>query len=165
MELEDAKARFSEVVRRAQSEGPATRHRARQDAVVIISATELERLLPRQILSPFRRILESLTSRAWTSPVRPTTAETLSCDGLALDTNVISNDINPNGRQTVKALGRRARRKQVFPEHLTVRRYEDRRRHPNGREFHPVTGTDAKEKPAFVLARRPKPLRLARRWG
>jgi prevent-host-death family protein len=44
--LEDAKARFSEVVRRARSEGPqGVTHRGK-DAVVVIAAEELARLLP-----------------------------------------------------------------------------------------------------------------------
>ena len=44
--LEDAKARFSEVVRRARTEGPQrVTHRGR-DAVVVIAVDDLERLLP-----------------------------------------------------------------------------------------------------------------------
>ena len=58
--LEDAKARFSEVVRRAQSEGPQRVTVRGKDAVVIISATELERLLPRQNSVPFVEFMESL---------------------------------------------------------------------------------------------------------
>ena len=58
--LEDAKARFSEVVRRAQSEGPQRITVRGRDAVVIISATELERLLPRQNSVPFVEFMESL---------------------------------------------------------------------------------------------------------
>ena len=46
--LEDAKARFGEVVRRARSEGPqGVTHRG-QDAVVVIAVEELARLLPRR---------------------------------------------------------------------------------------------------------------------
>ncbi|NKJ45092.1 MULTISPECIES: type II toxin-antitoxin system Phd/YefM family antitoxin [unclassified Novosphingobium] len=44
--LEDAKARFSEVVRRAQSEGPQRVTVRGRDAVVVISVAELDRLLP-----------------------------------------------------------------------------------------------------------------------
>jgi antitoxin Phd len=45
--LEDAKARFSEVVRRARSEGPQRVSVRGKDAVVVISVEELERLAPR----------------------------------------------------------------------------------------------------------------------
>ncbi len=44
--LEDAKARFSEVVRRARTEGPQRVTVRGKDAVVVISAEELEELLP-----------------------------------------------------------------------------------------------------------------------
>lgn len=44
--LEEAKARFSEVVRRARSEGPQHVTVRGQAAVVVISAEELQRLLP-----------------------------------------------------------------------------------------------------------------------
>jgi antitoxin Phd len=44
--LEDAKARLSEVVRKARAEGPQRVTHRGQDAVVVISAAELERLLP-----------------------------------------------------------------------------------------------------------------------
>jgi len=44
--LEDAKARFSEVVRRAQSLGPQRVTVRGEPAVVIIDAAELERLAP-----------------------------------------------------------------------------------------------------------------------
>ena len=44
--LEDAKARFSEVVRRAQSEGPQRVSVRGRDAVVVMSIAELERLAP-----------------------------------------------------------------------------------------------------------------------
>ena len=58
--LEDAKARFSEVVRRARSEGPQRVTVRGRDAVVVISAEELERLLPRQKRLPFVEFMESL---------------------------------------------------------------------------------------------------------
>ena len=58
--LEDAKARFSEVVRRAQSEGPQRVTVRGRDAVVVISAEELERLLPEKRRLPFVRFMESL---------------------------------------------------------------------------------------------------------
>jgi antitoxin Phd len=58
--LEDAKARFSEVVRRAQSEGPQRVTVRGKDAVVVISAAELERLLPEADRLPFVEFMESL---------------------------------------------------------------------------------------------------------
>ena len=58
--LEDAKARFSELVRRAQSEGPQRVTVRGRDAVVVISAAELERLLPEKRRLPFVRFMESL---------------------------------------------------------------------------------------------------------
>ena len=58
--LEEAKARFSEVVRRAQSEGPQRVTVRGKDAVVIISAQELERMLPQQNSVPFVEFMESL---------------------------------------------------------------------------------------------------------
>ncbi|WP_117190840.1 type II toxin-antitoxin system Phd/YefM family antitoxin [Rhizobium terrae] len=42
--LEDAKARFSEVVRRARSEGPQRVTVRGRDSVVVISTEELEKL-------------------------------------------------------------------------------------------------------------------------
>lgn len=60
--LQDAKARFSEVVRRARTEGPQRVTVRGQDAVVIIAAEELERLLPPTTDSvPFVAFMESLT--------------------------------------------------------------------------------------------------------
>lgn len=44
--LEEAKARFSEVVRRARTEGPQRVTVRGRDAVVVIAAEELARLLP-----------------------------------------------------------------------------------------------------------------------
>ena len=44
--LEDAKARFSEVVRRAQSEGPQRVTVRGREAVAIISIEELDRIRP-----------------------------------------------------------------------------------------------------------------------
>ena len=44
--LEEAKARFSEVVRRARSEGPQRVTVRGRDAVVVIAADDFERLLP-----------------------------------------------------------------------------------------------------------------------
>ena len=58
--LEDAKARFSELVRRAQSEGPQRVTVRGRDAVVVISAEELEQLLPAERRLPFVEFMESL---------------------------------------------------------------------------------------------------------
>ena len=58
--LEDAKAKFSEVVRRARSEGPQRVTVRGEDAVVIISAQELAQLLPQQKSVPFVEFMESL---------------------------------------------------------------------------------------------------------
>jgi antitoxin Phd len=44
--LEDAKARFSELVRLARSEGPQRVSVRGKDAVVVLSVEELERLAP-----------------------------------------------------------------------------------------------------------------------
>lgn len=44
--LEDAKARFSEVVRRARTEGPQHVTVRGQEAVVVIAVEELQQLLP-----------------------------------------------------------------------------------------------------------------------
>lgn len=44
--LEDAKARFSEVVRRARAQGPQRVTYRGKDAVVVIAVEELDRLLP-----------------------------------------------------------------------------------------------------------------------
>jgi antitoxin Phd len=58
--LQDAKARFSEVVRRAQTDGPQRVTVRGKDAVVVISAVELARLLPRRKRLPFVEFMESL---------------------------------------------------------------------------------------------------------
>jgi prevent-host-death family protein len=58
--LEDAKARFSEVVRRARSEGPQAVTFRGRDAVVVIAAEELARLLaPRRTGADLIRFLQS----------------------------------------------------------------------------------------------------------
>jgi antitoxin Phd len=44
--LEDAKARFSELVRRARSEGPQRVTCRGKDAVVVVSVEDFERLAP-----------------------------------------------------------------------------------------------------------------------
>lgn len=59
--LEDAKARFSEVVRRAQSEGPQRVTVRGREAVVVMSVAELDRLLPADAAkTAFVPFLESL---------------------------------------------------------------------------------------------------------
>lgn len=59
--LQDAKAQFSELVRRAQTEGPQRVTVRGHDAVVVIAADELERLLPpTSDAVPFVAFMESL---------------------------------------------------------------------------------------------------------
>ena len=59
--LEDAKAHFSEVVRRARTEGPQVVTRRGKDAVVVIAMEELERLTtPTHPKLPFLAFMESL---------------------------------------------------------------------------------------------------------
>ena len=58
--LEDAKARLSEVVRKARTEGPQRVTYRGQDAVVVISAAELEKLLPPE--KPQPSLIEFLQS-------------------------------------------------------------------------------------------------------
>lgn len=58
--LEDAKARFSEVVRLARSEGPQHVSVRGKDAVVVMSVDELERLRPTRPRPPLVAFLEAL---------------------------------------------------------------------------------------------------------
>lgn len=58
--LEDAKARFSEVVRNARSEGPQRVSVRGRDAVVIVSAEEFDRLAPREPQLPLVQFMEGL---------------------------------------------------------------------------------------------------------
>ncbi|TCL96363.1 prevent-host-death family protein [Rhizobium sp. PP-WC-2G-219] len=58
--LEDAKARFSEVVRRARSEGPQRVTVRGRDSVVVISVEEHERLTGSQPQQSFVEFMESL---------------------------------------------------------------------------------------------------------
>lgn len=58
--LEDAKARFSEVVRRARSEGPQRVTVRGKDSVVIISIEELEQLTVAEPKKPLVDFMESL---------------------------------------------------------------------------------------------------------
>ena len=60
--LEDAKAKFSEVVRRARDEGPQrVTHRGR-DAVVVVAVDEFKSLLPAE--APRRSLVEFLRTTA-----------------------------------------------------------------------------------------------------
>lgn len=58
--LEDAKARFSEVVRSARQSGPQRVTVRGQDAVVVMSVEDFERLLPATPKVPFVQFMESL---------------------------------------------------------------------------------------------------------
>ena len=58
--LEDAKARFSEVVRRARSQGPQHVTVRGRDSVVVISVEELERLTKAEPKKPFVEFMEGL---------------------------------------------------------------------------------------------------------
>lgn len=58
--LEDAKARFSEVVRLAHSEGPQRVTVRGHDSVVVISVEELDRLTKRKPQEPLVDFMESL---------------------------------------------------------------------------------------------------------
>lgn len=60
--LEDAKARFSEVVRRAREEGPQRVTYRGEDAVVVIAVEELRRLLPAE--RPERPLVDFLQGTA-----------------------------------------------------------------------------------------------------
>jgi len=58
--LEDAKARFSEVVRHAREDGPQRVSVRGEDAVVVMSVEEFERLAPEKPRAPFVAFMESL---------------------------------------------------------------------------------------------------------
>lgn len=58
--LEDAKARFSEVVRSAREKGPQRVTVRGQDAVVVLSVEDFERLTPNEPRVPFVAFMESL---------------------------------------------------------------------------------------------------------
>lgn len=58
--LEDAKARFSEVVRHARTVGPQRVSVRGHDAVVVMSVEEFERLVPQAPQAPFVEFMESL---------------------------------------------------------------------------------------------------------
>jgi prevent-host-death family protein len=58
--LEDAKARFSELVRMAHSQGPQRVTVRGRDSVVVISAEELDRLMQAAPRKPLVEFLEGL---------------------------------------------------------------------------------------------------------
>ncbi|MEZ2128170.1 MULTISPECIES: type II toxin-antitoxin system Phd/YefM family antitoxin [unclassified Sinorhizobium] len=58
--LQDAKARFSEVVRQAREDGPQRVTIRGHDAVVVMSVEEFERLAPQKARMPFVQFMESL---------------------------------------------------------------------------------------------------------
>jgi antitoxin Phd len=58
--LEDAKARFSELVRRATSEGPQTVTVRGREAAVVLSAEQYEKLQPAKDRLPLLEFLRSL---------------------------------------------------------------------------------------------------------
>ena len=58
--LEDAKARFSEMVRLARENGPQRVTVRGQDAVIVMSVEEFERLVPKKPRAPFVEFMESL---------------------------------------------------------------------------------------------------------
>ena len=58
--LEDAKARFSEVVRHARKDGPQRVTVRGHDAVVVMSVEEFDRLAPAEPRAPFVAFMESL---------------------------------------------------------------------------------------------------------
>lgn len=58
--LEDAKARFSEVVRHAREDGPQRVSVRGHDAVVVMSVEEFERLVPDEPRLPFLQFMEGL---------------------------------------------------------------------------------------------------------
>lgn len=58
--LEDAKARFSEVVRHAREDGPQRVTVRGHDAVVVMSVEEFDRLAPEKPRAPFVAFMESL---------------------------------------------------------------------------------------------------------
>ena len=60
--LEDAKAKFSEMVRRARSEGPQRVSVRGEDAVVVVAADEFDRLYPHVADHlPFVAFMETLS--------------------------------------------------------------------------------------------------------
>lgn len=58
--LEDAKARFSEMVRHAREDGPQRVTVRGQDAVVVMSVEDFERLVPPKPRVPFVQFMEGL---------------------------------------------------------------------------------------------------------
>ncbi|HSU07261.1 MAG TPA: type II toxin-antitoxin system Phd/YefM family antitoxin [Acetobacteraceae bacterium] len=85
--LHEAKAHFSEVVRRARTEGPQRVTLRGHDAVVVIAADDLDRLLPPIVADdklPFVAFMESLAVDGLDlTREHDTGREKLSCDRLA----------------------------------------------------------------------------------
>lgn len=59
--LEEAKARFSELVRRAREEGPQRVTVRGRDAVVVVSAEEHDRMQPQPAKQSFIEFMQSLS--------------------------------------------------------------------------------------------------------
>jgi antitoxin Phd len=111
--LEDAKAHFSEVVRRAQSEGPQRVTVRGKDTAVVISTAKLERLLPQETKIPFVDFMESLYVEGFNLSRETDYGRDIEVIDWLLDTNVISTIINPR-RANRKGLGGNAERKRVI---------------------------------------------------
>jgi antitoxin Phd len=120
--LEDAKARFSELVRRAQSEGPQHLTVRGRDAVMVIRAAELERLLPEEWRFPSVEFMESLYVEGLDLRRSPITVEMSSRDRLASGHGRCPYDHQPGRCADCKGLGGGAGRRQVFPDHLDLGR-------------------------------------------
>ena len=105
--LEEAKARFSEVVRRAHDQGPQYVTVRGKQAVAIIDAAELERLLPASPeVVPLVQFLEGLHIEGLDlTRERDLGREHLALIGWLVDTNVIASLIAPGGAPSVKAWG------------------------------------------------------------
>ena len=102
--LEDAKARFSEVVRRAKSEGPQRVSVRGRDAVVVVAVDEFERPAAPNLEPAAVRNLHG--EPVWRRP-RPDTRprhrpRRRALIGWLLDTNVVAEIIAPGGSQRVK---------------------------------------------------------------
>lgn len=122
MEARGRQSTFSEVVQRAQSKGPQRVTVRGKDTAVVISAVELERLLPQERKSPFVEFTESLYVEGFNLSREPDYGRDIEVIGWLLDTNFISTIINPNGAPTVKAWAATQNEKQVLSMYLRVGR-------------------------------------------
>jgi prevent-host-death family protein len=68
--LEDAKARFSEMVRHAREEGPQRVDVRGHDAVVVMSVAEFDRLAPETPRLPFVQFMENCSTPRFTRSMR-----------------------------------------------------------------------------------------------